>query len=187
VICISEQIYLRAIFEARKDASIIGTHHSKGYRKLYHLLLFSYASWSPTWTVVSCASLHAAFISGSYQPEGRSAVKVGKLIGVPRRFTALFSSLPLYISPLPLLSPILFDRFPTFRKVAALIKRKTNNPVAIQWSCLFPRKLLAIFGRKNAIVRLAFRSFYFLTDRLSTFRTSEESFCLLIPRIRFYG
>ena len=155
---VNEQILFTVIFEAKKRCF---NYRNVYHRKLYHLSLFSYANWSPTWTAVSCASLHAAFISGSYQPEGRSAVKVGKLIGVPRRFTAssLFS-----LSLLPLFSPIPFNRFPTFRKVAAFIKRKTNNSVEIQWSCLFSQKLSAIFEKIKAIVWLALLLFLFFAN-----------------------
>lgn len=96
---------------------------------------FSYAGLKfNTRTVVSCVSLHAAFISESCQPEG-SAVKVGKLIGVPWRFTAPAVS-PFSFSPL---SSILFDCFLTFRKVPALIQSaeqtiplEFNDPV---YSC----------------------------------------------------
>lgn len=119
--------------------------------------------------------MHAAFISGSYQPEGRSAVKVGKLIGVPRRFTALpvppFPAPPPPVSPLPPFSPILFDRFPTFRKVAALIKHQNKQS---RWNSMIlfisAEVTPAIFGKRRAIVRLAFRSFYLLA------RSSPELF-----------
>jgi len=74
-------------------------------------------------------SLHAAFISGSCQPEGRSAVEVGKPIGAPRWFATLPFADHLF-SPPPSSSSfaLLFDRFQSFREVVTLVKRRINNP-----------------------------------------------------------
>lgn len=115
--------------------------------------------------------MHAAFISGSCQPEGRSAVKVGKLIGVPRRFTALPP--PLRPASHHFLSFLLFSSivFQLFEKWPRSLSAKQTIPLEFNDLVYSPAKVIRYIWKKEAIVRLAFRSFYFLAGRLSTFQT----------------
>lgn len=146
-------------------------------------------------------------LAGVASRKAEARLKLGSWLkylgGLPRFPPPPPTPLPPHVSPLPLFSPILFDRFPTFRKVAALIKRKTNSPtVEIQWSCLSPPppppKVTRHIWEKEAIVRLAFRSSYFLAGRLGTFRflgvfprpfgNSDNFFGTLLPhRKRVYA